>query len=168
MQNQVPRTFVKVPVLSEQMTDTAPSVSTVFSDLHKILFFLIKLAVIVKLAVKAIGRPSGMKAIATLTQSTINVGTLIQSGCWTRSHEALGSRQSVKDLDVDRMITHQTIITTRIMDNIMEQIKTTNRRTSFSKVVRPVFGSPVSFAILPKTVESPVETTMPVALPAMQ
>jgi hypothetical protein len=74
-------TFVKVPVLSEQITDTVPSVSTVFRDLHKILFFFIKFAVIVKLAVKAIGRPTGIKAIATLTQSTINVGTLIQSGC---------------------------------------------------------------------------------------
>jgi hypothetical protein len=73
-------TFVRVPVLSEQMTDTAPSVSTVFKDLQRILFLRMRLAVMVRLAVKAIGRPSGMKAIATLTQSTIRVGTLIQSG----------------------------------------------------------------------------------------
>ena len=73
-------TLVNVPVLSEQMTETAPNVSTVFSDLHRIIFLRIKFAVIVKLAVKAIGSPSGMKAIATLTQSTIRVGTLIQSG----------------------------------------------------------------------------------------
>jgi hypothetical protein len=31
-------------------------------------------------AVTAIGRPSGMKATATLTQSTINVGTLMKDG----------------------------------------------------------------------------------------
>jgi hypothetical protein len=73
-------TFVRVPVLSEQMTDTAPRVSTVFKDLQRILFLRMRLAVMVRLAVKAIGRPSGMKAIATLTQSTIRVGTLIQSG----------------------------------------------------------------------------------------
>lgn len=34
----------------------------------------------VKLAVRAIGKPSGIKAMATLTQSTISVGTLIQPG----------------------------------------------------------------------------------------
>lgn len=73
-------TFVSVPVLSEQITDTAPRVSTVFKDLQRILFLRMRLAVIVRLADKAIGRPSGMKAIATLTQSTIRVGTLIQSG----------------------------------------------------------------------------------------
>jgi hypothetical protein len=62
------------------MTDTAPRVSTVFKDLQRILFLRIRLAVMVRLAVKAIGRPSGIKAIATLTQSTIRVGTLIQPG----------------------------------------------------------------------------------------
>jgi hypothetical protein len=77
---RVQNTFVNVPVLSEHMTETAPKVSTVFNDLHRILFLLIRLAVIVKLAVKAMGRPSGMNAIATLTQSTIRVGTFIQSG----------------------------------------------------------------------------------------
>lgn len=49
------------------------------------------LAVIVKEAVKAIGRPSGMKAIATETQSTIRVGTLIQPGWALRRYAALGS-----------------------------------------------------------------------------
>ena len=73
-------TLVKVPVLSVQMTETAPSVSTVLSDLHRTLFFRIKLAVMVRLAANAIGKPSGMNAIATLTQSTIKVGTLIQFG----------------------------------------------------------------------------------------
>ena len=83
-------TFVKVPVLSEQMTDTEPKVSTVFKDLQRILFFRIMLAVIVRLAVKAIGRPSGMMAIATLTQSTMSVGTLIQLGNCFRIYAALG------------------------------------------------------------------------------
>lgn len=82
-------TFVRVPVLSEQITETAPNVSTVFKDLHRILFLLMRLAVMVKFAVKAIGKPSGIKAIATLTQSTIRVGTLIQPGWSTRSHVAL-------------------------------------------------------------------------------
>src|SRR5271154_3573125 len=82
-------TFVNVPVLSEQMTETAPRVSTVLSDLQRILFFLMRLAVIVRLAVKAMGSPSGINAMATLTQSTINVGTLIQSGWSFRSQAAL-------------------------------------------------------------------------------
>jgi hypothetical protein len=69
-----------VPVLSEQMTETDPSVSTVLRDLHRILFLRIMFALMVKLAVRAMGRPSGMKAMATDTQATIRVGTLIQSG----------------------------------------------------------------------------------------
>ena len=77
-------TLVSVPVLSEQMTLTAPRVSTVFKDLQRILFFRIRLAVMVSEAVKAMGRPSGMKAIATETQSTTKVGTLIQLGCCLR------------------------------------------------------------------------------------
>lgn len=76
-----PLTAVRVPVLSEQITETDPKVSTVFNDLQRILFFLIMLALIVRLAVKATGRPSGMKATATDTQSTMRVGTLIQPGC---------------------------------------------------------------------------------------
>ena len=72
---------MSVPVLSEQMTLTAPRVSTVFKDLQRILFLRMRLAVMVRDAVNAIGRPSGMKAIATETQSTISVGTLIQEGC---------------------------------------------------------------------------------------
>ena len=78
-----------MPVLSEQMTDTAPNVSTVFSDLHKILFFFMRFAQMVKLAVRAIGSPSGINAIAILTQSIISVGTLIQSGWLLRSQDAL-------------------------------------------------------------------------------
>ena len=86
-------TLVKVPVLSEHNTVMALRVSTVFKDLHRILFFLIIFAVIVKLAVRAIGSPSEMKAMATLTQSTINVGTLIQSGWSLRNQEALSQIQ---------------------------------------------------------------------------
>jgi hypothetical protein len=66
------------------------------------------------------------------------------------------------------MITHQTMITTTIMVSMIEQMIMTKLRTSLSKVVKPVFGAFVIFAILPKTVESPVETTMPVPLPDMQ
>jgi hypothetical protein len=73
-------TIVKVPVLSEHITLTDPRVSTVFNDLHRILFWRMMFAVIVKEAVKAMGRPSGMKAMATETQSTMSVATLIQSG----------------------------------------------------------------------------------------
>ncbi len=47
----VVRFFVRVPILSEQIVLTDPRVSTVFSDLHKILFFFIIEVVIVKLAV---------------------------------------------------------------------------------------------------------------------
>lgn len=88
-------TLVSVPVLSEQMTDTAPSVSTVFRDLQRILFFRMILAVMVKLAVNAMGRPSGMKATATLTQSTMSKGTLIHFGYLMRRYEALSNRQRV-------------------------------------------------------------------------
>jgi hypothetical protein len=73
-------TLVKVPVLSEQMTETAPRVSTVLRDLHRILFFLMMFATIVRELVNAIGRPSGMNATAALTQETIRSGTSIQSG----------------------------------------------------------------------------------------
>jgi hypothetical protein len=82
-------TLVRVPVLSEHMTLTAPKVSTVFNDLHKILFLRMILAVIVKDAVNAMGRPSGMKAIATETQSTMRSGTSIQSGYFFRRYAAL-------------------------------------------------------------------------------
>jgi hypothetical protein len=77
-------TMVRVPVLSEQITLTEPRVSTVFKDLQRILFLRMMFAVMVKEAVKAIGRPSGIKAMATETQSTIKVGTLIQLGCFLR------------------------------------------------------------------------------------
>jgi hypothetical protein len=82
-------TLVSVPVLSEQMTLTDPRVSTVFSDLQRILFLRMIFAVIVNDAVKAIGRPSGMNAIATETQSTISRGTLIQPGWVFRRYAAL-------------------------------------------------------------------------------
>ena len=69
------------------MTDTAPSVSTVLRDLHSTLFLRIMFALMVRLAVRATGRPSGMKATATETQATIRVGTMIQSG-WSFLNQA--------------------------------------------------------------------------------
>ena len=41
--------FVRVPVLSEQITVTDPRVSTVFNDLHSTLFFFMIFAVMVRL-----------------------------------------------------------------------------------------------------------------------
>ena len=40
---------MRVPVLSEQITVTDPSVSTVFNDLHNTLFFLMIFAVMARL-----------------------------------------------------------------------------------------------------------------------
>lgn len=74
--------MVRVPVLSEQITETDPSVSTVLRDLQRILFFFMRLAVMVRPAVMEMGRPSGMNAMATLTQLTMRVGTLMKSGCF--------------------------------------------------------------------------------------
>lgn len=74
-------TVVNVPVLFEKIADTAPRVSTVLRDLQRILFLRIMLALIVRLVVRATGRPLGTKATATETQETIRLGTLIQSGC---------------------------------------------------------------------------------------
>jgi hypothetical protein len=50
----------------------------------------------------------------------------------------------------------------------MEQMIITKLSTSLSKVVMPVLGVFVIFAIFPKTVESPVETTTPMPLPDIQ
>ena len=86
-------TLVMVPVLSEQMTDTAPRVSTVLRDLHRILFFLIMLATMVRDDVRAIGSPSGMKATAALTQDTIRSGTSIQLEWSFLSHAALNNSE---------------------------------------------------------------------------
>lgn len=80
---------MSVPVLSEQITLTDPSVSTVLRDLQRILFLRMMFAVMVSEAVNAMGSPSGMNAIATETQSTINNGTLIQSGYDLRRYAAL-------------------------------------------------------------------------------
>jgi hypothetical protein len=51
---------------------------------------------------------------------------------------------------------------------MIEQMMITKLRISLSKVVMPVLGALVIFAILPKTVESPVETTTPMPLPETQ
>ena len=82
-------TWVNVPVLSEQMTETDPSVSTVLSDLQRIFCLRIMLALMVMLAVNATGKPSGMKATPTETQEMIRLGTLIHPGWSFRSHAAL-------------------------------------------------------------------------------
>jgi hypothetical protein len=100
-------TLVRVPVLSEQMTLTDPRVSTVFRDLQRILFLRMRFAVIVREAVKAIGRPSGMNAIATETQSTISVGTLMKPGCFGRKYAALGKGQSGNAFGSERSHTRQ-------------------------------------------------------------
>ena len=54
------------------------------------------------------------------------------------------------------------------MVNIIEQMIMTKFMISFSRGVRLVLGSLVNFAILPNTVESPVETIIPRPLPEMQ
>lgn len=81
--------MVRVPVLSEQITETAPRVSTVARDLQRILFFFIIPAAIVRPMEIEIGRPSGMKAIPTLTQLTMRVGTSMKSGWSLRRYTAL-------------------------------------------------------------------------------
>lgn len=73
------------------MTETEPSVSTVFKDLHRTLFCRMMLAVMVRPAVRAMGKPSGMKAMATLTQLTMSVGTEIQPGWAVLSQAPLKS-----------------------------------------------------------------------------
>jgi hypothetical protein len=65
MHQRIEFTLVKVPVLSEQMTETAPSVSTVLRDLQRTWLLFMMFAVMVNEAVRAIGNPSGMKATAT-------------------------------------------------------------------------------------------------------
>jgi len=111
--------FVIVPVLSEQMTLTAPSVSTVFRDFARSLFFFIIPAVMVRLAVTAIGRPSGMNATAMETQSTIRIGTDIQPGWSFRSQAA------------------QTMMTRRIMEIMRAVMTPTKNKISFWRGVRP-------------------------------
>lgn len=122
-------TLVNVPVLSEQMTETEPSVSTVFNDLQSILFFLMMLATIVKLVVSAMGRPSGIKATAADTQLTISRGTLIQSGWSFRSHAALYQISKAR-CNYTRMIYQRTTmsIITQVMN--VEMIMT-KRKISF-------------------------------------
>lgn len=66
------------------------------------------------------------------------------------------------------LVSYQTIITISIMRNMIEQITITKLRTSFSKGVKPVFGALVILAILPKTVASPVDKTIPWPLPVTQ
>lgn len=50
----------------------------------------------------------------------------------------------------------------------MEQMIHTKLKISFSRVDKPTLGSFVSFAIFPKTVLFPVDTTIPAQLPETQ
>src|SRR5690625_650336 len=93
--------WVSVPVLSEQMTETEPSVSTVLRDLQRIMFFFIMLAVMVRPAVMAIGRPSGMNATATLTQLTMSADTEMKSGWSRRSQAPLFSSSVLADAQLN-------------------------------------------------------------------
>ena len=166
-------TSVSVPVLSEQMTETEPNVSTVFNDLHRTLFCRMMLAVMVRPAVRAMGKPSGMKAMATLTQLTMRVGTEIQPGWAVRSQAPL--RANVNDPATDggrptggAASTYQTTNTMVIMVIMMEVMMATKYRISRSRVVILLLGSLVSVAMRPKTVRSPVFTTRPTHDPVVQ
>jgi len=160
-------TLVMVPVLSEQMTDTAPRVSTVLRDLHRILFFLIMLATMVRDDVRAIGSPSGMKATAALTQDTIRSGTSIQLEWSFLSHAALNiSEQSM--IKCMMVVTYQSTITKITTHKMKSEMISTNLRISFCNGVIPVLGSLVSFAMRPNIVLSPIATTTPRQLPDIQ
>lgn len=160
--------MVNVPVLSEQINVTEPSVSTVARDLQRILFFFITAAVMVRQVVRVIGRPSGMNATATLTQLTINIGTLIHPSCFFRSQVALVDRlepfpkKTVQQATNQRMQTSVTKNTTRLT------IITMNLRISFCRVVRPFRGWDDNFAMRPKTVSSAVPIQSPTAVPETQ
>jgi hypothetical protein len=60
-------TIARVLVLLEQITLIEPRVSTVLRDLQRTLFWRTMLAMMVSEAVKAIGRPSRINAIAIET-----------------------------------------------------------------------------------------------------
>lgn len=149
------------------MTDTAPRVSTVLRDLQRTLFFRIILALIVRLAVNATGRPSGMKATATETQSTMSVGTLIQLGYSLLSQAALRISVNIFSRYIG-CCAYQRMMTRIIIKPMIEQMIYTKFRTSLSSVDKPVLGSLVSLAILPKTVRFPVATTMAMQVPETQ
>lgn len=74
------RFWVSVPVLSDARTDTAPSDSTVVSDLQRMPWRFILRAMTVSDIVTQKGRPSGIKATATETQSMMRTGTVMKPG----------------------------------------------------------------------------------------
>jgi hypothetical protein len=78
----------------------------------------------VRPAVIEIGRPSGMKAIATLTQLTMRVGTLIKSGCSFRRNVALSEVSRCIAVAVETR-THQMTQTSVIITIIMLAMMTT-------------------------------------------
>jgi len=163
------RTFVSVPVLSEHSSDTEPSVSTVASDLQRMLLFFMEYAVIVRHVARAIGRPSGMKATATLTQSTMRSGTSIHSGYDFRSQAALWwSHSTFYPVRQGGGAAYQRATTSTTTKNTSPQITVTNLIISFCSGVIPLRGRLDNFAILPKTVLSPVSTTIPMPLPLTQ
>lgn len=68
---------MRVPVLSEQITSTDPSVSTVGSDLTSTFCFDICFATIVRVIVTAIGRPSGMNA-TTIPKQVLKIPDVLE------------------------------------------------------------------------------------------
>ncbi len=111
------------------MVLTDPKVSTTDNDLHKILFFFIAPAVIIRQVVKAIGKPSGMNATATETKSTIKVDVEIQFG-----YDFFNQAPQIIQ-----------IITINV--TIIETVSKTNLKISFCKGDNPDLGSEDSFAI---------------------
>ncbi len=75
---------VRVPVLSEQSTETAPSVSHVESCLQRIFALDIFFAMTVNESVTATGMPSGKKETRIETMLTMSCDTLIKLRCLGR------------------------------------------------------------------------------------
>lgn len=69
---------------------------------------------------------------------------------------------------LEKIESYQSMMTKTIINNIKETMIMTKLSISFSRVVLPVLGWLVSFAIRPKTVLSPVATTTPIPVPDMQ
>jgi hypothetical protein len=94
--------------------------------------------------------PSGMRAMPTETMATIRFDVVKNSGCFVLSQLA------------------QTMTTANVAIRAVTSITITRRKTSFCNVGRPGCFSEVSRAILPKTVASPVKTTIPSPAPETQ
>lgn len=177
--------FVRVPVLSEQMTETDPSVSTVFSDLQRILFLRIMLATIVKLVVSAMGRPSGMTGsrMSVYVQRVQALDTHTSNSGRNAAHDKLRyvdpirmrfpqpcrpEKCEYRSAQLSANHTYQSTMMRITTQNIKAEMMRMKRRISFWSGVISVLGSEVSFAIRPKMVLSPVETQTPMQLPETQ